>query len=116
MRRAAEGKAAGQAEALEWKRRYELERARNQQLECKEQLPGEHRGIFDGGSAENPVNEPLQQNQLNEHSCTKHGNGISSHEVFRDSQRAFMETRTQKFQSLGQGLFKGGGIDTTQNR
>ncbi|KAJ4823557.1 NAD kinase 1 [Turnera subulata] len=35
LRRAAEGKASAQAEASEWKRRYELERARNQQLEHK---------------------------------------------------------------------------------
>ncbi|XP_024464593.1 NAD(H) kinase 1 isoform X1 [Populus trichocarpa] len=35
LRRAAEGKASAQAEAAEWKRRFELERARNQQLERK---------------------------------------------------------------------------------
>lgn len=33
LRRAAEGKAAAQAEAAEWKRRYELERTRNLQME-----------------------------------------------------------------------------------
>lgn len=32
LRRAAEGKASAQAEAAEWKRRYELERARNIQM------------------------------------------------------------------------------------
>ena len=35
LRRAAEGKASAQAEASEWKRKYELERARNLQLENK---------------------------------------------------------------------------------
>ena len=35
LRGAAEGKAAAQAEATEWKRRFELERARNRQLENK---------------------------------------------------------------------------------
>ncbi|TXG73273.1 hypothetical protein EZV62_001852 [Acer yangbiense] len=35
LRRAAEGKAAAQAEAAEWKRRFELERMRNLQLEHK---------------------------------------------------------------------------------
>ena len=35
LRRAAEGKAAAQAEAAEWKRRFELERTRNLQLEHK---------------------------------------------------------------------------------
>lgn len=35
LRQAAEGKAAAQAEAAEWKRRFELERARNLRLENK---------------------------------------------------------------------------------
>ncbi|KAH7560635.1 hypothetical protein JRO89_XS10G0057900 [Xanthoceras sorbifolium] len=35
LRRAAEGKAAAQAEAAEWKRRFELERTRNLRLEHK---------------------------------------------------------------------------------
>ncbi|TYJ18426.1 hypothetical protein E1A91_A09G122500v1 [Gossypium mustelinum] len=35
LRRAAEGKASAQAEAAEWKRRYELERTRNIQMERK---------------------------------------------------------------------------------
>ncbi|TYH53928.1 hypothetical protein ES332_D09G133800v1 [Gossypium tomentosum] len=35
LRRAAEGKASAQAEAAEWKRRYELERTRNLQMEQK---------------------------------------------------------------------------------
>lgn len=33
LRRAAEAKATAKAEAAEWKRKYELERARNMQLE-----------------------------------------------------------------------------------
>ncbi|KAJ6964522.1 hypothetical protein NC652_002697 [Populus alba x Populus x berolinensis] len=36
LKQAAEGKAFAQAEAAEWKRRFELERAQNQQLEHKE--------------------------------------------------------------------------------
>lgn len=43
LRRAAEGKASAQAEAVEWKRKYELERARNLQLEhkgCNEEKAG----------------------------------------------------------------------------
>lgn len=40
MRRVAEGKATAQAEAGEWKRKYELERKRNLQLEQEgTQLP-----------------------------------------------------------------------------
>lgn len=33
LRKVAEGKASAQAEAAEWKRKYELERVRNLQLE-----------------------------------------------------------------------------------
>ena len=35
LRQAAEGKASAQAEAAEWKRRFELQMAQNQQLEHK---------------------------------------------------------------------------------
>lgn len=35
LRRAAEGKASAQAEATEWKRKFELEKSRNLQLERK---------------------------------------------------------------------------------
>lgn len=35
LRQAAEGKASALAEAAEWKRKYELERERNQNLEHK---------------------------------------------------------------------------------
>lgn len=35
LRRVTEGKASAQAEAAEWKRKYELERARNLELEQK---------------------------------------------------------------------------------
>jgi len=35
LRKVAEGKAAAQAEAAEWKRKYELERTRNLQIENK---------------------------------------------------------------------------------
>lgn len=40
LRKAAEGKAAAQAEADEWKRKFELERTRNLQLEYKGFLAG----------------------------------------------------------------------------
>lgn len=39
LRQAAEGKASAQAEAAEWKRKYELERSRNLHLERKGTLP-----------------------------------------------------------------------------
>ncbi|GLT82166.1 hypothetical protein SLE2022_005740 [Rubroshorea leprosula] len=87
LRRAAEAKASAQAEAAEWKRRYELERARNMQLKHKEQLPGDHTGNFDGARAGNLVNEPVWQNGRNEHSeegCMEHG--ICSHEVLHNGE------------------------------
>ncbi|OMP09550.1 hypothetical protein COLO4_05366 [Corchorus olitorius] len=89
LRRAAEGKASAQAEAAEWKRRYELERTRNIQMERKariaERSSAEENGDFDCGRVENPDNQLIQQNELDEHSekcCMKHG--ICSHEVLRD--------------------------------
>ncbi|GLU19325.1 hypothetical protein SLE2022_355810 [Rubroshorea leprosula] len=87
LRRAAEGKASAQAEAAEWKRRYELERSRNLQLEHKEKLPGECIGNLDSHRAENSVKVPVPQIEQNEHSekdCMKHG--ICSHEVLHDGE------------------------------
>ncbi|XVE78921.1 hypothetical protein DITRI_Ditri14bG0016800 [Diplodiscus trichospermus] len=85
LRRAAEGKASAQAEAAEWKRRYELERTRNMQMEHKEQFSAEVNGDIDCGSVKNSDNQLMQQNEPDEHSekgCMKHG--ICSHEVLRD--------------------------------
>ncbi|KAF3957759.1 hypothetical protein CMV_017265 [Castanea mollissima] len=81
LRRAAEGKASAQAEAAEWRRKYELERARNLQLEPKEQLPGQH---GDDAIIENLIN---QNNKANGKFLTCCGrNGICSHEVLRDGE------------------------------
>ncbi|KAJ0978771.1 hypothetical protein J5N97_014245 [Dioscorea zingiberensis] len=82
LRRVAEGKAIATAEAAEWKRKYELERARNLQL--KKQSEGSHH---------NPFNEKLQnspdrvvmngpQIEQTEKCCGKHG--ICSHEILWD--------------------------------
>ncbi|XVE59978.1 hypothetical protein DITRI_Ditri05aG0089700 [Diplodiscus trichospermus] len=89
LRRAAEGKASAQAEAAEWKRRYELERTRNIQMERKariaERFSAEHNGDIDCGRLKYSDNQLMQQNEPEEHSekdCMKHG--ICSHEVLRD--------------------------------
>ncbi|KAK0607326.1 hypothetical protein LWI29_013387 [Acer saccharum] len=86
LRRAAEGKAAAQAEAAEWKRRFELERTRNLQLEHKERSLRENSGDFEGGRLEKSTNGPVLCNQANQHfeeGCLER---ICSHEVLRDVQ------------------------------
>ncbi|KAI9196555.1 hypothetical protein LWI28_024890 [Acer negundo] len=86
LRRAAEGKAAAQAEAAEWKRRFELERTRNLQLEPKERSLRENNGDFEGGRLEKSTNGLVLCNQANQHveeGCLEH---ICSHEVLRDVQ------------------------------
>lgn len=87
LRQVAEGKASAQAEATEWKRKYELERARNLQLEHKDLSAGEHSGDCNRKNAENLANQPTPWNQVAEQSekcCGKHG--ICSHEVLRDGE------------------------------
>ncbi|XP_038695050.1 NAD(H) kinase 1-like isoform X3 [Tripterygium wilfordii] len=85
LRRAAEGKVAAQAEAAEWKRRFELESARNLQLEHRERIQGECDRDFNDKKIENSANKPVMWNQTHERSedcCMEHG--ICSHEVLRD--------------------------------
>lgn len=84
LRRAAEGKASAQAEAAEWKRRYELERERNQRLQRKEYLPRECNGDFDEERTENSTNQSLLSNGANEQSENCCTNGICSHEILQD--------------------------------
>ncbi|ONI13905.1 hypothetical protein PRUPE_4G254100 [Prunus persica] len=80
LRRAAEGKASAQAEAAEWKRKYELERARNLLLEHKEQSHREN-----NGDDERTENLASRSNEQSEQCCGS--NGICSHEVLRDGDR-----------------------------
>ncbi|CAN4089808.1 unnamed protein product [Withania somnifera] len=77
LRQAAEGKASAQAEASEWKRKYELERSRNLQLE-KRVMPSENhldenRRVVSDGALEK-----------SDRCCGEHG--ICSHEVLRDGE------------------------------
>ncbi|KAJ4977743.1 hypothetical protein NE237_008523 [Protea cynaroides] len=87
LRRVAEGKASAQAEAAEWKRKYELERARN--------LRKEHEGLSTGdghcdttskkaGSISDQREMTNLANDQSERCCGKHG--ICSHEVLKDGE------------------------------
>ncbi|KAL6966558.1 NAD kinase 1 [Sarracenia purpurea var. burkii] len=85
LRRAAEGKASAQAEAAEWRRKYELERARNLQLEHKGLSSEETNDDFYGEREDNSGVQPVLLNQTFNQSpvcCGK--NGICSHEVLRN--------------------------------
>ncbi|XP_015875730.1 NAD(H) kinase 1 isoform X1 [Ziziphus jujuba] len=96
LRRAAEAKACAQAEAAEWKRKYELERMRNLQLE--------HKGLACGETGKDSSRRISEEKSLKEHHsddermetlasqssmqpeycCGR--NGICSHEVLRDGE------------------------------
>ncbi|XP_043691290.1 probable NAD kinase 1 isoform X2 [Telopea speciosissima] len=87
LRRVAEGKASAQAEAAEWQRKYELERARNLRKEHEElSSRGGHCDI----TSENPGRISDQKdmtslaNDQSERCCGKHG--ICSHEVLKDGE------------------------------
>ncbi|GMN26243.1 hypothetical protein TIFTF001_001231 [Ficus carica] len=77
LRRAAEGKAAAQAEAAEWKRKFELERERNLHLEYLS-LDEDHR------DADRRENLAGQSNKHVEQCCGS--NGLCSHEVLRNGE------------------------------
>ncbi|CAN0901802.1 NAD(H) kinase 1 [Linum grandiflorum] len=92
LRRAAEGKASAQAEAAEWKRRYELEMARNRKVSS---LPGcnaepSHRepdnDLDDQTIIEVPAIVSLPGNQVNGLSEDFLVNGICSHEILQDEE------------------------------
>ncbi|KAL5719869.1 NAD(+) kinase [Ranunculus cassubicifolius] len=80
LRRVAEGKASAQAEAAEWKRKYELEKARNSQQEHKEPLSLECDSEFKRTNDQNDQSS----HEKPEKCCGKHG--ICSHEVLRDGE------------------------------
>ncbi|XP_047250374.1 probable NAD kinase 1 isoform X2 [Capsicum annuum] len=77
LRQAAEGKASSQAEASEWKRKYELERSRNLQLE-KRAMPSEKHLDENGRVASDGAVEKSDK------CCGEHG--ICSHQVLRDGE------------------------------
>ncbi|GKE62269.1 hypothetical protein Tco_1512636, partial [Tanacetum coccineum] len=82
VRRAAEGKASAQAEASEWKRKYELERERNLQLETKVLTSVEHNGNCTEKEVENSEQHLKLMNGTNQQSQLYRGkSSIYSHEV-----------------------------------
>ncbi|KAH1224243.1 NAD(H) kinase 1 [Glycine max] len=88
LRLVAEGKASAQAEATEWKRKYELERDRNLKFEHAEKSCIEHQADLDDVRTNNPAKQPTLCNEANgqsEKCCSR--NGICSHEVLRDGTR-----------------------------
>ncbi|KAL1362370.1 hypothetical protein HN51_010631 [Arachis hypogaea] len=85
LRRVAEGKASAQAEAAEWKRKFELERARNLQFDSTEKSSLENQADLGDVRINNPANHPPLSKKANERferCCSS--NGICSHEVLRD--------------------------------
>ncbi|KAF2287398.1 hypothetical protein GH714_039820 [Hevea brasiliensis] len=86
LRRAAEGKASAQAEAAEWKRRYELERERNQRLQLKEHSPEEHNDDFNEERTKNSTNQSMLSNHTNKQSENCCINEICSHEILQDGE------------------------------
>ncbi|KAJ8622711.1 hypothetical protein MRB53_031240 [Persea americana] len=81
LRRVAEEKAAAQAEACEWKRKYELERAHNLQLKRNELLSEGTHCDSKGEKLMYIANQSTLHEQT-ERCCGKHG--ICSDEVLRD--------------------------------
>ncbi|XP_058730329.1 NAD(H) kinase 1-like isoform X2 [Vicia villosa] len=86
LRKVAEGKASAQAEAAEWKRKYELERTRNLQFEDRGKSCLEPCADLDDLKTNNIAKQPTLYNNvangLSEECCSS--NGICSHEVLRD--------------------------------
>ncbi|CAN0901806.1 NAD(H) kinase 1 [Linum grandiflorum] len=83
LRRAAEGKASAQAEAAEWKRRYELEMARNRKEPSHREPDND---LDDQTIIEVPAIVSLPGNQVNGLSEDFLVNGICSHEILQDEE------------------------------
>ncbi|KAI3746686.1 hypothetical protein L6452_09125 [Arctium lappa] len=91
LRQAAEGKASAQAEATEWKRKYEMERERSLQLEHKVLPSAGHKGNCNEQEVGNSMPETAEKSQR---CCGE--NGICSHEVLRDREKdsyAYVQTK-----------------------
>ncbi|VFQ64001.1 unnamed protein product [Cuscuta campestris] len=89
LRHAAEGKASAQVEATEWKRKYELERERNWQLEQKV-FNGNHNSEHSDGRFKHLIHQPVQSDgtvDKSERCCGE--NGICSHEVLRNGEPGY---------------------------
>ncbi|CAO2837300.1 unnamed protein product [Amaranthus hypochondriacus] len=90
LRHVVEGKASAQAEAAEWKRKFELEKSRNLQLERKALSVGNHGCDLLNMRIENSTKQPEEylpadpENRKNGHCCG--ANGICNHEVLRNGE------------------------------
>ncbi|XP_043692476.1 putative NAD kinase 3 [Telopea speciosissima] len=85
LRQVAEGRASAQAEAAEWKRKYELERARNLWKEHEELSSGDGHCDTKSEKAGSISSQNEMRNLINDQSercCEKHG--IGSLEVLKD--------------------------------
>ncbi|XP_054799362.1 NAD(H) kinase 1-like [Prosopis cineraria] len=82
LRLAAEGKTLAQTEAGEWRQKYELERARNLQLEHKEHFWRENQSDLDDVGMDNPADQPALCDEQSKRCCARYG--ICSHEVLWD--------------------------------
>ncbi|XP_065867232.1 NAD(H) kinase 1 isoform X2 [Euphorbia lathyris] len=101
LRRAAEGKASAQAEAAEWKRRFELERDRNQHLQRR----GDCNGGFSEGRTEGSSKPPVVFNHTKEQSDNCYLNGICSHEILQDGEND-LDSKTVKSRMKRKASFK----------
>lgn len=81
LRRVAEGKAAAQAEAAEWKRKYDLERAYNERLKYKD-LSSDSSHCDSKGERTVDISNQSVLHEQSERCCGQ--NGICSDEVLRD--------------------------------
>ncbi|KAL8262681.1 hypothetical protein R6Q59_024030 [Mikania micrantha] len=87
LRRAAEGKASAQAEASEWKRKYELEREKNLQLENKVLTSVDLSNNRIEKKLENSAQHLEPMHEINVLPQMYYGkNGIYSHEVLWDKE------------------------------
>ncbi|ONK67444.1 uncharacterized protein A4U43_C05F100 [Asparagus officinalis] len=85
LRRVAEGKAAAQEEAAEWKRKYELERAHNLRLNHIAPVAEVCHCTSDNDKCVNQLDQSMVPNPVSDQSdrcCGKHG--ICSHEILGD--------------------------------
>ncbi|VVA98919.1 unnamed protein product [Arabis nemorensis] len=105
LRGAAEGKALAQAEAAEWKRRYELEKSRNLKLQHKE--PSDGVSADESNSSyrmEHSAKSPrlyIQENGNSGRNCTER---ICTHEVLQDG--GFNSTNGESNKLMKKASFK----------
>ncbi|KAK6144056.1 hypothetical protein DH2020_020876 [Rehmannia glutinosa] len=81
LRRVTEGKASAQAEAAEWKRKYELERARYLQLEQKVLSSGGHCSELNVDGAQDLEDQTVLQDENKEQCDLCSGKDICDHQI-----------------------------------